>query len=588
MPEARQASHRWLALLLFSLCSSALAAGADDWPLTGAWRPGQPGDTPAQVLAEAAHGQLQPFDPAQLHQFVRNPYGAWLVLWPQAPGLSGARVLSIPSPPLGRVVLYGADGPVASADITDAQSASVGFGCLALEIPAHWSAAAPLLVRFEPATTINVPVAFRLQSLQVFKRMDLLWTLTASAGFGVMLAMALMALCFGLMLRDVTFGWYAGYVTTYALIQAIQTGFLFHPLQWGMTPETALRIGVMATAISVACAVMFMLRFCALERHAPRMRILLLALTVTLLALTALRFSDQPELRQVAQNTLNPLIAVGAGMALLGAFIALLHGSRSAVFFLLGWFPLLTLTALSSAQVSGVLPGLIWLNAAMLPAGALEAIVLSLGLADRALTIRREHAVARALADRDPLTGILNRRAWIEMAQARIDRTGSRPQTLLFIDLDRFKTLNDVMGHAAGDRALNAIAEAISTELRPDDLVARLGGDEFAALLNNTDGEKALRVAERLRNRVDRLEIPVDPSGQRLSLSVGLAQLHAGESLGVLIERADAAMYAAKARGGNRCMDRPDALSGRILLRQRKPAGALTAATEPPAGDRLR
>jgi diguanylate cyclase (GGDEF)-like protein len=239
-------------------------------------------------------------------------------------------------------------------------------------------------------------------------------------------------------------------------------------------------------------------------------------------------------------------------LLLVAAIVAVARGSRQGWFFLIGWTPLLLLTAATSAQVSGALPELDWLNDASLAGGAFEAIALSLGLADRALILRHDRDIVRVLADHDALTNVLNRRAWTERASALLASGSSQPVALLFLDLDHFKLLNDRQGHNAGDRALVAVARALAAELRPSDLLGRYGGEEFVALLDGTVPQQAMHVATRLCRRVHRLEIPASDESLLLSISIGVAIRREGDDLESLVERADQAMYGAKLNGRNR------------------------------------
>jgi diguanylate cyclase (GGDEF)-like protein len=174
-------------------------------------------------------------------------------------------------------------------------------------------------------------------------------------------------------------------------------------------------------------------------------------------------------------------------------------------------------------------------------------------LSDRALTIRHDRDKARQLADSDPLTGVLNRRAWTEAALQALEQGMSRPVALLFLDLDHFKSLNDCYGHATGDRALVAVAAALRDELRPTDLLGRFGGEEFVALLQGVDKENAVQIATRLCRRVHRLDVHTGQprSDDLLTVSIGVAMRSAADTVQSLTERADAAMYAAKLSGRN-------------------------------------
>ena len=149
---------------------------------------------------------------------------------------------------------------------------------------------------------------------------------------------------------------------------------------------------------------------------------------------------------------------------------------------------------------------------------------------------------------RDPLTGLPNRRFLDEagaLTLARNERYG-RGSALLLADLNRFKEINDSLGHKAGDSVLKAMARVLQQSIRPGDHVARLGGDEFALLLNEADEEQACRVADRIAATLERT-VPAEPPRLRISASIGVAAspLH-GRTLDELLQNADAAMYRAK------------------------------------------
>lgn len=159
------------------------------------------------------------------------------------------------------------------------------------------------------------------------------------------------------------------------------------------------------------------------------------------------------------------------------------------------------------------------------------------------------------LATRDTLTGLLNRRAFIEAANiefARARRQGE-PLALLMLDIDHFKAINDCHGHAAGDEMLRAVSRAVMPCLRDYDVFARFGGEEFVALLPATYGEEATTVAERLRCAVESNNAWFEGQALRCTLSVGLAVLRPTQrDLDGLLREADLALYAAKEEGRNR------------------------------------
>ena len=158
-------------------------------------------------------------------------------------------------------------------------------------------------------------------------------------------------------------------------------------------------------------------------------------------------------------------------------------------------------------------------------------------------------------AHHDPLTGLTNRRRFMEATQAALQaRSAPGTTAALFIDLDDFKTVNDTLGHAAGDEVLVAVAERLRVSLRSSDVGARLGGDEFGVLLREIpDHAYAIAAADRL---LEVLGQPVESAGQTIEVgvSIGIAfDRSSMETMDELLSEADIAMYEAKARGKGRC-----------------------------------
>ncbi len=154
----------------------------------------------------------------------------------------------------------------------------------------------------------------------------------------------------------------------------------------------------------------------------------------------------------------------------------------------------------------------------------------------------------------DSLTGALNRRVMEEAAQRETARSfrHDRPLCMIVIDIDNFKHLNDMRGHAAGDCALRALVCATKSMLRTQDLLARTGGEEFAILLPETSVSAGIAVAERIRQSIEQLDVPFETGPIRLTISAGVAQLDSdGDNWEGLMRRADAAMYDAKRAGRN-------------------------------------
>jgi len=183
------------------------------------------------------------------------------------------------------------------------------------------------------------------------------------------------------------------------------------------------------------------------------------------------------------------------------------------------------------------------------------AFLLLRGSALLLLAAERNRNTLVAIAQHDPLTGAMNR-SGLERAMARIATdAGKRPGrlTLLLIDIDHFKSLNDTHGHAAGDRILQLFAEAARSELRASDVLARHGGDEFVALLPHMSTRDAVRVANRIRSAFGRALAGRDGVTLQPTLSIGAAEGNAASNeLEALLEQADEALYRSKRLGRDR------------------------------------
>ncbi len=163
---------------------------------------------------------------------------------------------------------------------------------------------------------------------------------------------------------------------------------------------------------------------------------------------------------------------------------------------------------------------------------------------------------SQRLAATDPLTGLMNRRAFSDALAVELARSERRPRplTLLLLDVDHFKMINDGRGHASGDRVLAALGKLLrKTQVRAGDLAARWGGEEFVVAYFDTPLEGAMTASERLRTAIAALQV-VDDLGAPFTVtaSIGLAELRPGERAEALVGRADRAMYASKAGGRNR------------------------------------
>jgi diguanylate cyclase (GGDEF)-like protein len=197
------------------------------------------------------------------------------------------------------------------------------------------------------------------------------------------------------------------------------------------------------------------------------------------------------------------------------------------------------------------------LSSAWLSVLSLEAFLMTIATAFILLAMSKERTELRhkTAAMIDPLTGLLNRRAFVQDAEALLQQqiARDRPIGVLLIDLDNFKSINDRFGHAVGDKVLQIFAKTTRTNLRQTDLVGRLGGEEFTVVLADAAHDNAYLVAERLRNAFAVNAAMVDGAELNATASIGVSVIiDPSQDLAKLITLADQALYLAKARGRNR------------------------------------
>ena len=198
----------------------------------------------------------------------------------------------------------------------------------------------------------------------------------------------------------------------------------------------------------------------------------------------------------------------------------------------------------------------------------ITAVAMRQGMPDAAILLlindvterRRREVRLRQLAERDPLTGLHNRRSFVQALRERLAaldrpvRRGAGEWTLLLFDLDGFKDVNDTCGHAGGDAVLVAVAAAIRDRTRVDDTVGRLGGDEFAVLFRSVEQSDAAAIGEQIIERIAQAARSV-PGSPPVSASVGIVRLRPGGRAEEMLDAADRAMYRAKRAGKARVVE---------------------------------
>lgn len=262
---------------------------------------------------------------------------------------------------------------------------------------------------------------------------------------------------------------------------------------------------------------------------------------------------------QAISTSINPFINAAVGVSI----VFLLRPRSALAILVLGWCALAWTLGLTTDN-----PALLTTNRMNAASASALALLVSIllwrryaqtELLQRALAasnqqLETQRAELETLATRDPLTGLFNRREFVHQAEdelARAQRHGTA-LSLLMVDLDHFKSINDQFGHPTGDEVLRHVAQLMVHAVRQTDRVARFGGEEFVLLLPDTTETEALHLAEKLRHKL--AGTPVPGRGIFVTASIGLACRSAGSTLTLdtLLQHTDQAMYQAKHQGRNR------------------------------------
>jgi len=384
---------------------------------------------------------------------------------------------------------------------------------------------------------------------------DLVQVRVMQLAVGVLVGVSLTVLLFWAMLRERVYLLYSASMALQMLFLLCSYGEAYAiPVLRSLATFGAHGIWFLAT-VSTMVSVLLLLDYADLRARVPRIARLMRWLGIYLPALIlVLLVSPWPANKEWFPNAGNLLFLLTNLLAILALALAWRGGGRHAGFILIAWVPLVAFSTARAMQLSLGIAVEPWLQYGLPLVLAFAAVVLALGLADRMLTFRQERDTAQEHAERDWLTGVVNRggiehRLDWEILNTRRER---RPLSLLFLDLDHFKQVNDRHGHAAGDNCLRAVVRAISAELHYGDHLGRLGGEEFVLGLPGADRHRAMAMAEHLRRKIESECRNVEGIEVALTVSIGVAECDAADTVASLIKRADKAMYVAKHGGRNR------------------------------------
>lgn len=363
-------------------------------------------------------------------------------------------------------------------------------------------------------------------------------------------AVALLAIGFAVALRQRGYAYLAATLVAQIISLAIEGGD-FRGNAWLAAFAMDRRTNILLNTAAVLASVRFLLFFLNLPMTQPRAARILNICSAALGVVLAISTFQVWRETAIAGNLV--LLAVIATI-IPACLYAMRHRQHEAFILLAAWTPLMLVLVIKIGSLQHWWQSYEWLQYGYPGALTFGGLGLLLGLTYKIRLLNRAWDSARQRADYDGLTGVLARPALeeaLELAGAQA-RAGGNPLSIAFVDVDRFKAINDTHGHAVGDEVLRIIAMRVRNRLRSDDTLGRYGGDEMVLIFPKTPLADAVRVSEYLRRSVADSPLSIDGKLIEANLSVGVAQLHNHEPVSELLKRADRALYASKRDGRGR------------------------------------
>ena len=440
---------------------------------------------------------------------------------------------------------------------------------------------AELLVRVKSESSMQVPLA--LLTPTAFAELARDAQFAIGIYYGILLALFFYNLVLWLMLRDASYFWYLFHLSAFGLVLFTLNGLGFEYL-WPNSPWWTDKSVPLSICLALIGMQQFARTFLELKQRFPRGNLVSLAL-IGFFALLGLASLVLPY--RIATPFAARAVLVGVLWIAVACVVVVKRGYIPARLFMLAWAMFLLGTTMFTLVAFGILPKTFYTEYGVQIGSALEMLLLSVALGNRYASLRKEnerivgeanqklerkvaqrtqevrsalvqleeaHGRLRDSSRRDGLTGLYNRTYFHEAFDKMLadSRQSHRPLSLLMIDLDHFKAINDRHGHLVGDDCLRFTSQRIGKVLRAHDaLLARFGGEEFVVGLPDHDLHSAVEVAEQLRRAL--VETPCASQGHtiRISASVGVHTVAPGsiDNMDAALEIADRALYAAKANG---------------------------------------
>jgi two-component system, sensor histidine kinase LadS len=442
--------------------------------------------------------------------------------------------------------------------------------------------AVELLVRTQSQSSMQVPL--ELYTPAAFTSLSRDSQFVMGVYYGILLALFVYNLVLWITLRDASYFWYLFHITAFGLVLFTLNGYSFEHL-WPNSPWLANVAVPLSICMAIVGMQQFSRNFLELPKRFPRGNIISLCVIAVCVALGAAALWLP---YRIATPWATRAVIVSVLWTVTVAIVVLRRGYMPARLFLLAWALFLTGAAMIAALAFGLLPKNMMTEYGVQIGSALEMLLLSIALSYRYASLRNEneriaaeanqqlerkvaqrtqevrstlmqledaHRRLRDSSRRDGLTGLYNRTHFHENFELLLkeSREQGQPLSLLMIDLDHFKSINDKYGHLAGDDCLRWAAQRIGQSLRVHEtsLLARFGGEEFVAVLPGHDLRSAVAVAESVRKRLVEDHCTSGEHRLRVSASIGVHTVEPDVDIDsdAALSVADQALYSAKANG---------------------------------------
>ncbi|MDH5748341.1 MAG: sensor domain-containing diguanylate cyclase [Rhodospirillales bacterium] len=411
-----------------------------------------------------------------------------------------------------------------------------------------------VLMRVESPDPIVLPVY--VASVEEAQSRNTLEAYSYGFLYGALIALLAYNFILFLGLKNARYLYYSIYLACFVIMNIAYTGHGFQWL-WPDSPRWQMWSNLVLMVAYSISGLVFATQFLETKRHFPRLHRLVMggifvAGFFTVLSVIAGAHFAMLLVAFIFMFLFSPI------MVLLG-IVSVFAGIKFAKYFVIASIAAVTGSALTVLVVWGHIPYSIWAYRAVDIGMMIDAVLLALALADQFRVSQEEKNLAEKLARIDPLTGLNNRRAFDESVGQLCDseKNNNRELSVILMDIDRFKTINDTYGHAFGDDVLIQTAKMIKKTVRGEDVVARWGGEEFIVYLPETNLSEAVFVAERLSENIAKTRLELNGTKINFTASFGVAHRN-GESVSLneVITTADNHLYWAKANGRNRVCSR--------------------------------